>query len=63
MLILLVANLKKDLQSSNVHEVATALTAPSKLINTTIANAVSDQVIKLLNHTTDLVRKRALMVL
>jgi AP-4 complex subunit epsilon-1 len=62
-LILLVANLQRDLQSTNVHEIVIALTALAKLINATIVTALLDQVTKLLTHTTDLVRKKAIMVL
>ncbi|KAL4495086.1 hypothetical protein ABPG72_015786 [Tetrahymena utriculariae] len=63
LLILLVANLQKDLQSKNIHEVVIALTALGKLMNKTILQGVLDQVIKLLIHHTDLVRKKAIMVL
>lgn len=34
-----------------------------KLVNSTIVNAILDPVLKLLTHTTDLVRKKAYMVL
>jgi AP-4 complex subunit epsilon-1 len=40
-----------------------ALTALGKLVNTTIVNALYEQVSKLLTHTTDLVRKKAIIVL
>lgn len=63
MLILLVANIQRDLISTNVHEVVIALTALSKLINGTIVSALIDQINKLLIHPTDLVRKKAIMVL
>jgi vesicle coat complex subunit len=32
-------------------------------MNTTIASAIADSVVKLLNHTTDLVRKKAILAL
>ena len=32
-------------------------------MNSTMASAISDSVLKLLNHTTDLVRKKAILVL
>jgi vesicle coat complex subunit len=32
-------------------------------MNSTIAGAISDAVMKLLNHTTDLVRKKAVLLL
>ncbi|EGR32873.1 hypothetical protein IMG5_068280 [Ichthyophthirius multifiliis] len=63
LLILLVANLQKDLQSKNVHEIVIALTALGKLMNSTIINGILEQVLKLLIHQTDLVRKKAIMVL
>ena len=63
LLILLVANLQRDLASSNIHEVVTALTAMAKLLNGTIVQALVEPVIKLLTHPTDLVRKKAVMVL
>lgn len=44
MLILLVANIQRDLLSTNVHEVVIALTALGKLINVTIVSALIDQV-------------------
>jgi len=32
-------------------------------MNSTIASAITEHVVKLLNHTTDLVRKKAVLVL
>lgn len=48
--------------STNINEVVICLTSLPKIINSTIANAVGDSVIKLLTHQTDLVRKKALLV-
>jgi len=41
-LILLVANLQKDLQSKSIHEIVIALTALAKLMNKTILQGVLD---------------------
>ncbi|CAK59090.1 unnamed protein product (macronuclear) [Paramecium tetraurelia] len=63
LLILLVATLQKDLASTNVHVVVNALTAVGKLISKTFVNALTEPVLKLLTHNTDIVRKKALMVM
>ena len=63
LLILLVANLQKDLQSTNFLEVSSALTAVCKLVNTGFLHAFSEQIIKLLNHANELIRKKAIIVL
>jgi hypothetical protein len=42
--------------------VVICLTALSKVMNQIIATAVSDLVLKLLSHQTDLVRKKAFLV-
>ncbi|CAD8066422.1 unnamed protein product [Paramecium primaurelia] len=63
LLILLVATLQKDLASTNVHIVVNALTAVGKLISKTFVNALTEPVLKLLTHNTDIVRKKALMVM
>lgn len=62
LLLLLVAALQKDLKGS-IHEIVVALTALAKLINPTIAAGVQEEVYKLLNHQTDLIRKKAIMVM
>lgn len=62
LLLLLVAALQKDLKGT-IHEIVIALTALAKLINPTIATGVQEEVYKLLNHQTDLVRKKAIMVM
>lgn len=62
-LILLVANLQRDLQSTNIHEVVIALTALAKLISPMMVGGVLEPLTKLLTHTTDLVRKKAVIVM
>jgi AP-4 complex subunit epsilon-1 len=63
LLILLVANLQRDLQSPNHLEISAALTAVSKLVNAGFLHAFSDQIVKLVNHSHELVRKKAVIVL
>jgi AP-4 complex subunit epsilon-1 len=63
LLIMLVATIMKDLNSSDVHEVVICLTALGNIMNTTIASGIIEPVIKLTTHTTDLVRKKALLIL
>mgnify|MGYP000984550990 CR=1 FL=1 len=60
---MLISTIQKDLSSSNVHEVVIGLTALTKLMNPTIVASVTDFVLKLINHQTDLVRKKTLLVL
>jgi AP-4 complex subunit epsilon-1 len=61
--IMMISTIQKDLASTNIHEIVICLTAIGKIMNTTIASAISDSVVKLLNHTTDLVRKKAILAL
>jgi AP-4 complex subunit epsilon-1 len=63
MLILLVANLQRDLQSPNYLEISSALTAVCKLVNTGFLHAFSEQILKLTTHSHELVRKKAVIVL
>ena len=63
MLILLVANLQKDLQSANYLEVSSALTAVCKLVNVGFLHAFSEQIIRLAAHSHELIRKKAIVVL
>jgi AP-4 complex subunit epsilon-1 len=63
MLILLIATLQRDLQSSNYLEITAALHTISRIANNQILLAVSDQVIQLLSNSNDYVRKKAVMVL
>lgn len=63
MLILLVANLQKDLQSPNYLEVSSALTAVCKLVNVGFLHAFSEQILRLTSHSHELIRKKAVIVL
>ena len=63
LLILLVSNLQKDLQSANYLEVSSALTAVCKLVNIGFLHAFSEQIIKLLSHPNEIIRKKAIIVL
>ena len=62
-LILLVASLQKDLQSSNWVEVCMALTTVIKFANPTIMQAVTEPVMKLLDNKNEQIRKKAVMCL
>ena len=62
-LILLIATVQKDLQSKNHLEVMAALNVISKLCHMHIITAVSEIVHQLMNHTHELIRKKAVMVL
>lgn len=63
LVIMLVSTIQKDLTSSNIHEVVMCLTSLDLIMNQTIATAITESIIKLINHTTDLVRKKAILVL
>lgn len=63
LLIMLVSTIQKDLNSSDIHEIVICLTSLGSIMSTTIAEAITESVVKLLGHTTDLVRKKALLVL
>ncbi len=60
---MLVSTILKDLASSDVHEVVICLTSLGSIMNSTIASAINESVTKLITHTTDLVRKKAILVL
>jgi AP-4 complex subunit epsilon-1 len=60
---MLISTIQKDLASANIHEIVICLTSIDRIMNSTIAGAISDAVVKLLNHSTDLVRKKAILVL
>ena len=62
-LILLVASLQKDLQSSNWVEVCMALTTVIKFADTTIMQAVTEPIMKLLDNKNEQIRKKAVMCL
>lgn len=63
LLIMLVATIIKDLTNGEIHEIVICLTSLGNIMNSTIASAVLEHVVKLLTHKTDLVRKKALLVL
>jgi len=60
---MLVATILKDLTGENVHEIVICLTTLGNIMNSTIAGAIQEHVVKLLTHTTDLVRKKAVLIL
>ena len=62
-LIMLVASLQKDIQSINWVEVCMALTAVVKFANNTIVQAVTEPILKLLEHKNEHIRKKAVMCL
>lgn len=61
--IMLISTIQKDLSSTNIHEIVICLTSIDRIMNSTIAGAIQDLVIKLLDHTTDLIRKKAILIL
>jgi AP-4 complex subunit epsilon-1 len=63
LLILLVATLQRDLESDHYLEVLAALQAISRLANSQIMTATYELVKNLLNHQSDFVRKKAVMVM
>ena len=63
MIILMISTMQKDLQSRNHLEVIAALNCLSKLSNASVMMAVSDAVMSLLEHTHEMIRKKAVMVL
>ncbi|XP_001641922.2 AP-4 complex subunit epsilon-1 isoform X2 [Nematostella vectensis] len=63
LLVLLVNTLQRDLKSTNVLVIMSALTAFCKLINTEMVPAVLQQVLSLLDFKRDIVRKKAVMAL
>ena len=63
LLIMLVATMIKDLTNGDVHEIVICLTSLGQILNSTIASAITEHVVKLLGHTTDLVRKKAILIL
>lgn len=63
LIILIVNTIQKDLKSDNYLVVCTALTAVCKLINEETIPAVLPQVVELLGHPKEAVRKKAIMAL
>ncbi len=62
-LILLVASLQKDIQSSNWVEVCMALTSVIKFANSIIMPAVTEPILKLLDNKSEQIRKKSVMCL
>jgi AP-4 complex subunit epsilon-1 len=62
-LIMLIASLQKDIQSNNWIEICMALTSVVKFANSTIMQAVTEPIMKLLDHKNEQVRKKAVMCL
>jgi AP-4 complex subunit epsilon-1 len=60
---MLVSTILKDLNSTDVHEVVICLTALGNIMNNTIASGIVEAVVKLTQHTTDLVRKKAILIM
>lgn len=63
LIILIVNTIQKDLKSDNYLVVCAALNAVCRLINEETIPAVLPQVVELLGHTKELVRKKAVMAL
>lgn len=63
LIILIVNTIQKDLKSDNYLVVCAALTAVCKLINEETIPAVLNQVVELLGHQKEAVRKKAIMAL
>jgi AP-4 complex subunit epsilon-1 len=59
----MISTMQKDLQSKNHLEVLAALNCLSKLSNQHVTLAVNDAVVMLLDHTHEMIRKKAVMVL
>ena len=62
-MLLLVNTLQKDLQSSNVVEVCTALTTIAKIMNAEMVPAVLPMVEEKCSHSREIVRKKAVLAL
>jgi AP-4 complex subunit epsilon-1 len=62
-LIMLVSTLQKDLQSNNPLEVCFALITVIKFANPTLMQAVTEPIIKLLDHSNEQIRKKAVLCL
>lgn len=61
--IMTLATIQKDLTSGNLHNIMHCLTALPKILNKTIIEGSLKLIVPLLKHTTDLVRKKALIVI
>ncbi|CBH11797.1 AP-1/4 adapter complex gamma/epsilon subunit,putative [Trypanosoma brucei gambiense DAL972] len=62
-MILIVSNLLRDMNSSNFLHTAAALTAASKVVRRDLICAIKPEVVKLLDHSAPLVRKKAVIAL
>lgn len=60
---MLVNQMQRDLQSSNVLEICGGILAASALITEDMVPAVSSEVVKLVTHESDTVRKKAILTL
>eukprot|EP00547_Thalassionema_nitzschioides_P003301 CAMPEP_0194223520 /NCGR_PEP_ID=MMETSP0156-20130528/35324_1 /TAXON_ID=33649 /ORGANISM="Thalassionema nitzschioides, Strain L26-B" /LENGTH=1069 /DNA_ID=CAMNT_0038954705 /DNA_START=45 /DNA_END=3254 /DNA_ORIENTATION=+ len=60
---MLVNQMQRDLQSSHVLEICGGLLACTNIITSDMVAAVNGEVVKLLDHTSDTVRKKAIMTL
>lgn len=60
---MLVNQMQRDLQSSHVLEICGGLLACTNIITNDMVAAVNGEVVKLLDHTSDTVRKKAIMTL
>lgn len=60
---MLVNQMQRDLQSSNVLEICGGILAATSLITSDMVPAVSGEVIKLITHDSDTVRKKAIVTL
>jgi AP-4 complex subunit epsilon-1 len=63
LLILMICTIQRDLQSKNHLEVLAALTVLSKVCNQHILGAVSEAVQRLLTHSHEMIRKKAVIVI
>ena len=63
LMILLVNTMRRDMTSSNILEVGSALTAATKLVSEETMPAVLDTVLELLGHSAEVIRKKAVMAL
>ena len=63
MVILMISTIQRDLQSKNHLEVLSALTVLGKICNQHVLMAVNDGVQKLLAHTHEMIRKKAVMIM
>lgn len=63
MVILMISTIQRDLQSKNHLEVLSALTVLGKICNQHVLMAVNDGVQKLLQHTHEMIRKKAVMIM